>query len=764
MNVSDLIITIAYFSIPVQILFSLWQYPRLSRMTTQIFILAILFALFIFMCGAGHLLRCLDRTGGEAFAVVNAMTAFISLVTALYLLPLTPMLMGSLDQSIEDLTILNKETNASKDKLFTFMAFLCHEIRNPLFAITSSASFLADTDMTEEQEIGVGSIFDSSLLMLRLVNDVLDLSKIDAGKLELEEKDFDLLRLLDNLKNTMKMQVAQKHCKKVGLRFDVAPSVPAVVHGDSVRLLQIIYNLISNSNKFTSEGEISLEISVTKELDPNDEEGEDNVNRRQQLDSSRGSSLRQLVGSSQGNSSRDVLDSQRSNRRTQKYSHRISWRKRRNSTENAVEGDSNPNNGDNTFSMALLAAEEGHNGDSEHRTSRYRRVLLSIVVTDTGIGIAPDRIEKIFEPYSQSKLSDYRKHGGTGLGLSILSSLTKLMGGHIHVESELGKGTKITCSLPIMALREENNVGGIIPSDIDMSDPFLSARRLPVFTNKSSSKGHHKSVSTSVHEDRLHHDDAGIRFFSPSEKKGTVSMISEEEGSGVGAETKKPELCGTQQAPSSPKAAATISSVSSGARAVIKKPPRLPPFNLPPGNLVLVVDDNSINRKIIGRMLTYFNLEYDEAENGVEALKLLRKRRDEQKESSSAPRYGLVFMDLSMPVMDGYDAIEALRQDGIDVPVIALTANALTRERDRALSLGADEFHTKPILRNDLRTICARYLDKDYRSDSSTPEALETDSSSETDAKDERILNSLGEPYREGLSLLQRHESTVKQR
>ena len=762
MNVSDLIITIAYFSIPVQILFSLWQYPRLSRMPTKIFILVILFALFIFMCGAGHLLRCLDRTDSDAFVMVNAMTAVVSLITALYLLPLTPMLMGSLDQSIEDLTVLNKETNASKDKLFTFMAFLCHEIRNPLFAITSSASFLADTDMTEEQEIGVGSIFDSSLLMLRLVNDVLDLSKIDAGKLELEEKDFDLLRLLDNLKNTMKMQVAQKHGEKVRLRFDVGPSVPAVVHGDSVRLLQIIYNLISNSNKFTNEGEIGLAISVTEEPDPNDEEGEGNANRRQQLASSRGSSLRQLIGSSQGNSSRNVLDSsQRSNRRNQKHSHRISWLKRRNSTENTVEDDSNTNNGDNTFSMALLAAEEGHHDDSERGTSRYRRVLLSIVVTDTGIGIAPDRIEKIFEPYSQSKLSDYRKHGGTGLGLSILSSLTKLMGGHIHVESELGKGTTITCSLPIMALREESNVGRIIPSDIDMSDPFLSARRLPVFTNKSSSKGHHKSVSTSVHEDRLHHDDAGIKFFSPSEKKDTFSTIPE--GSfGIAAETTKPEVSGTQQTPSSPKAAAAISSVSSGARAVIKKPPRLPPFNLPPGNLVLVVDDNSINRKIIGRMLTYFNLEYDEAENGVEALKLLRKRRDEQKESSSAPRYGLVFMDLSMPVMDGYDAIEALRQDGIDVPVIALTANALTRERDRALSLGADEFHTKPILRNDLHTICARYLDKDYRSDSSTPDALETDSSSETDPKDDKNLNPLGESYREGLSLLQRHESAVK--
>jgi len=683
------------------------------------------------MCGAGHLLRCLDRTSGDAFALVNALTAVVSLVTALYLLPLTPMLMGSLDQSIEDLTILNKETNASKDKLFTFMAFLCHEIRNPLFAITSSASFLADTDMSEEQEIGVGSIFDSSLLMLRLVNDVLDLSKIDAGKLELEEKDFDLLRLLDNLRNTMKMQVAQKHGDKVALRFNISPNVPAIVHGDSVRLLQIVYNLISNSNKFTNEGEIGLAIAVSEEdVAHTAEEKEDNATefrRRQSLDSYQGGSRRQLLGSSQGSSLRHLLgSSQGSNHRSQKHSHRISWLKRRNSTDSAIdENGTDTNNGDNTFSMALLAAEEGHHDGSTDGTSRYRRVLLSIVVTDTGIGIASDRIEKIFEPYSQSKLSDYRKHGGTGLGLSILSSLTKLMGGHINVESELGKGTKITCSLPIMALREEAGGGTAtlnIPPGIDMSDPFLSARRLPVFSNKSSSKGQHNSMSTSVHEDRLHHDDTGIEFFSPSEK---ASVSTNTEGSRATAETTKRET-DMKQAPSRTAAAAT-STASQVARTVKKKPPRLPPFDLPPGNLVLVVDDNSINRKIIGRMLTYFNLEYDEAENGFEALKLLRKRRDEQKHSSSAPRYGLVFMDLSMPIMDGYDAIEALRKDGIDVPVVALTANALSRERDRALSLGADEFHTKPILRNDLRTICARYLEDDHKRDSSTPEALETD-------------------------------------
>ena len=142
----------------------------------------VLFAFFIFLCGAGHLLRSLGKAHTSAFMVLNMATSVVSLVTALYLLPLVPSLMSSLDESLEKLVKLNQSTAESKKKLFTFMAFLCHEIRNPLFAITSSITCLEDTLLSDEQQVAVDSIQDSSLLMLRLVNDVLDLSKIDAGQ------------------------------------------------------------------------------------------------------------------------------------------------------------------------------------------------------------------------------------------------------------------------------------------------------------------------------------------------------------------------------------------------------------------------------------------------------------------------------------------------------------------------------------------------------------------------------------------------------
>jgi MFS superfamily sulfate permease-like transporter len=129
MRVDDLIISIAYFSIPVQIVVSLYHYPRLASMPPQIFLLSVLFALFIFCCGAGHLMRCLGQTDTVGFSVMNGITACVSLVTAVYLLPLVPSLMSNLDSSLQSLVQLNEETAESKRKLFTFMAFLCHEIR-----------------------------------------------------------------------------------------------------------------------------------------------------------------------------------------------------------------------------------------------------------------------------------------------------------------------------------------------------------------------------------------------------------------------------------------------------------------------------------------------------------------------------------------------------------------------------------------------------------------------------------------------------------
>ena len=129
MRVDDVCITAAYFSIPVQILVSLWHYPHLAAMPWRLLILLVLFALFVLLCGVGHMLRCMGTVHSDIYIIVNTATAIISMATALYLLPLVPNLMSMIDESIKDIERLNAASEAKTIKLLTFMAFLCHEIR-----------------------------------------------------------------------------------------------------------------------------------------------------------------------------------------------------------------------------------------------------------------------------------------------------------------------------------------------------------------------------------------------------------------------------------------------------------------------------------------------------------------------------------------------------------------------------------------------------------------------------------------------------------
>lgn len=211
------------------------------------------------------MMRCLEMTNIKAFNMLNLCTAIVSLATSLYLLPLIPSVMSTLDENLQSLKHLNEELESSKRKLMTFMAFLCHEIRNPLFVITSNISFLEDGlhgQQNAEQEQAVQAISQSVDLMLRLVNDVLDISKLESGRLELQEHDFDLWDTLEGVIRSTHRFVAQKHGSAVAFQTRIAEDVPRFVHADSVRLLQIVFNLLSNANKFTDQGSIDFDVSV----------------------------------------------------------------------------------------------------------------------------------------------------------------------------------------------------------------------------------------------------------------------------------------------------------------------------------------------------------------------------------------------------------------------------------------------------------------------------------------------------------------------
>jgi CheY-like chemotaxis protein len=427
------------------------------------------------------------------------------------------------------------------------------------------------------------------------------------------------------------------------------------------------------------------------------------------------------------------------------------------SSANTVEEeeDTTSNNQDekSLFSMALLDGDgksDIETGNNPLLTSNPDETImvLSITVADTGIGIPTDRLKNIFEPYTQAKLSDFRQHGGTGLGLSIISSLIKAMDGTISVTSKGGEGSKFHLKIPVRVPHHstlDGNDGEVDANDsigfggnakVGSDSTFLECQRMPVYedANKNPSASHRKTLSSGATWDTEAQlskiAEAGGPLFDTSQNGNSCppqDLISLSEATESSPPRTKLSL--------SPKRG-----VSNGEG----PSPALPPFDFAPkSNLVLVVDDNSVNRKILGKMLTTYKLEYETACNGKEAVDILLQSRNATGDMSR-PNFGLVFMDVSMPVMDGNVAIKTIRKAKISVPVVALSANVLSQERDRTICLGADEFHTKPILRQDLHMLCTRFLykngqqpqkpmqmEQEHRSSSPLSTDLDTSSGSE---------------------------------
>ncbi len=346
--------------------------------------------------------------------------------------------------------------------------------------------------------------------------------------------------------------------------------------------------------------------------------------------------------------------------------------------------------------------------------------LLNLImrITDSGIGMSPAQLDKIFKPFTQADGSTNRKYGGTGLGLAIVSQLTELMDGRIHATSTMGKGSRFEVELPLKAFK---NQPGVLQNSPQLPTNSLYVTESPLLpeayctqiqlsTASSMSIEDAKDATTlpdhivvDVHEFSLFRKN--ISWLNSLLESGkSVGLVMESAGSALQSKYDSLWKGPLIMHPFTPAQFERFvhQIIAKDANYQSQEYKEEPESSNLEGH-ILLVEDNNINQLVTGEILTNLGLTFDIAEYGKQAVQKVE----------NAPQYDLILMDVQMPVMDGYEATKQLREKGFTgVPIIGLSANAMKEDKQSAIDAGMNDYLTKPIKQKSLISMLREYLGK----------------------------------------------------